>query len=87
MTLEEFAIKHLTDNGMFDAQAKQVIESVKSAKENEAMQGRWNDDSEGYPSSMMGVLIYTVNNHAVEYIDKNCPKAWFRPIFAGGVPA
>lgn len=49
MTLQEKMKSMLTERGMFDDMADEVLERVKAAPENEAMIGRWHDDIEGYP--------------------------------------
>jgi hypothetical protein len=81
MTFKDKAQQMLTECGMFDNQADAVIERVIAAPENEAMRGRWNDDTEGYPPVMFNVLWLTVKRHALEYIEETCPQAWFKPMF------
>jgi hypothetical protein len=82
MTISKFSTDYLVNNGFFPDQAERVFEQVKQDKSNEAMTNRWNDEVDGYPKSMQSVLIYTLNRNAVEWIDANCPQAWFREIFA-----
>jgi len=71
----------LFNSGLFDAQIDAVMERVKAAPENEAMQGRWNDDASGYPPPLLNVAWFSVKHHALGYIDETCPQAWFRPLF------
>ena len=40
------------------------------------------DNADGYPTTMMAVLIVGINTEAVRWIDENLPKAWYRPMFA-----
>lgn len=82
MTFESKAIEYLYQNGMFEDQAKAVVEIAKAAPENEPMKGRWQDDIEGYPPTMLQVLALSLDSAAVEWIDANLPHAWFRPMFA-----
>ena len=85
MTFEKLAYDHLFNNGMFENDAKKVIELAKKDEVlGDAMKGRWSDDTEGYPPFMKNVFIVSLNSVAVKYIDENMPKAWFRPVFAGG---
>jgi len=81
-TIESKITKILVSKGLFPEQAAQVMELVKAAPENESMQGRWSDAPEGYPDFMMGALVVSVNSYALEWIDANKPRAWFRPMFA-----
>lgn len=81
MTFEQFMRERLTNSGMFPNQVNAVVERVKAAPENEAMAQRWNDDVSGYPSQMLGIAWLTAKRHALAYIDAECPKAWFRPLF------
>lgn len=85
MTFKEKAIDLMFSNGMFEADAKTVFETIKAAPENEAMADRWNDDIDGYPPEMINVLWFTVKRHALAYIDATCPQAWFRPMFTSEV--
>lgn len=82
MTVEEKLKKMLIDHGMFEDQAVAVMELVKADKVNESMENRWNDEAAGYPPRLFVALWMSVSNHALEYIDEKCPKAWFRPMFA-----
>lgn len=83
MTFRQKAIELLYSNGMFREDAEKVVQNVIAHPSNEAMQGRWDDDIAGYPPQMLNVLWFTVKSFAVEWIDENCPQAWFRPLFAG----
>lgn len=63
MTFEEKITQLLVENGLFDDQAKEIMELVKADQANEAMQNRWNDDTEGYPGSVLAVLWVGVKNN------------------------
>lgn len=82
MTIEETLVEMLVDCGMFDSDAKAVMERVKADKGNEAMSMRWRDGIEGYPEQLLAVLWLSTKRHAVEWIDDNIPLAWYRPMFA-----
>ena len=81
MTIEEKIKKWLINQGMFVDQAEAVMEMVKINQVNEAMAGRWNDVAEGYPDVIFTIVLASVKDAALEYIDTNCPQAWFRPMF------
>lgn len=78
MNFEEKIKELLFNHGMFENQANAVI---KIMKEDKAMVNRWNDDTGEYPDSVLNVLWLSVKAAALEYIDENCPLAWFRSLF------
>jgi hypothetical protein len=53
----------------------------KEDKRNESFEGRWGEDENAYPKEIFDLLWKAVRIDALEWIDKNCPKAWYRPIF------
>lgn len=86
MTFEDKLKELLVGNGLFDNQADEVVIIVKNAPENDIMAQRWNDRVEDYPPMMVNILWFTAKRHALEYIDANCPQAWFRPMFVDKDP-
>ena len=82
MTLKESVLEFLVSNGMFPEQAEQVFDLVKSAPENDAMLARWNDQQDAYPDVIMKMALLSAKEKAVEWIDENLPRAWYRPMFA-----
>lgn len=83
MTIEAKIKSLLVNHGLFENMAEKVIEAVKEAPENEAMQGRWGEDESAYPPAITALGWLSAKRHAVAIIDKECPKHWARPIFAG----
>ena len=81
MTIEDKIREMLVEHGMFENDAAAVVETMKADEANEPMAHRWNDNIEDYPPSILVVLWMEARNVALEYIDANCPKAWFRPMF------
>lgn len=71
----------LEQNGMFDSQAKAVMQSMLEGEADSSMAQRWTDDPDAYPPVMLNVLWVTCASYALKYIDKHCPQAWFRPCF------
>ena len=65
---------------MFDSQAVQVVEHVKAYQP--SMASLWNQSVSGYPETVRTALVISLRSSAVEWIDNNLPKAWFRPMFA-----
>lgn len=41
----------------------------------------WDDTVDGYPPQLLAVLWLGVRRAAVDWIDENLPKAWYRPMF------
>lgn len=56
MTIQEKLAKMLFDRGMFPDEATKIVDQLKALPQNEAMQGRWNDQADGYPNSIITVL-------------------------------
>lgn len=81
MTIEERIKEWLYNHGMFEDQADAVVKAMKTDEANVAMVNRWGDDVEDYLDSLMVVLLVAAKHAALEYIDANCPRAWFRPMF------
>ena len=81
MNIKDDLKKFLCDNGLFEDMADQVMESIIGDPANEAMQGRWEESIEFYPSQLIEVLRDSAKYHALRWIDSNLPKAWFRPMF------
>lgn len=82
MTWRQFAEEFCFERGMFEDQAKAVVDTVIESDKNGAMAHRWSDDIEGYPPQMKAVIAASVKAHALRWIDEHCPQAWFRPVFA-----
>jgi len=86
MNFYELGIKELTSRGMFDNQAKEVMDRVVEDSKNKdsannSMNSRWTDDIDGYPAPMKVVIYMGIEPIALEYIKEKIPEAWFRPMF------
>lgn len=87
MTIREWAEDYCFQRGMFPAQAKAVIDQYAASNEGKPIEGRWHDATEGYPPQLRALLAMGIDRAAVEWIDANLPKAWFRPMFVpNGIP-
>lgn len=86
MTFEETARDMMYQRGMFDNMIDAVMPTIIAAPENEAMAQRWHDQVSDYPPMMKNILWLTVKNHALEYIEKECPQAWFKAAFGEAKP-
>jgi hypothetical protein len=83
-TIRQWAERYLYERGMFPDQAKAVVDAVEA--DNEPMKGRWNHATDGYPHPLLAVLTFAIDAAAVEWIDANLPRAWYRSIFAHEEP-
>lgn len=83
MTIEKYLRDRLEQHGMFPEQAEKVVSEYKTLPYSEAMEGRWGHEVEGYPASLLGILIVGTFDHAVKWTEENCPKAWFLPLLRG----
>lgn len=79
MTIRERLNKLLQEQGMFPEGARAVMDAVTQA--NSPMDGRWDDQEDGYPKVIMGALWLSVCDEAVKWIDAHYPKAWYRSMF------
>jgi hypothetical protein len=81
MTIEDKIKEMLVGRGMFDGQAAEVMKIVKAKDIHESMMHRWDDNMEDYSQALLVVLWASAKATALEYIDAECPLAWFRPMF------
>lgn len=81
MTIREWAVDYCVQRGMFDDEAKAVVEKAIAAKENEAMKGRWNDLTSDYPKPLLMVLTLSIRSAALAHIEQTCPQAWYKSLF------
>jgi len=81
MTFEDKIKEMLSAHGLFENQALAIVKMTKADKINKPMLERWRDEVEDYPQIILALLWSSAKRAALEYIDANCPKAWFRPLF------
>lgn len=81
MTIRQWAEKYCFENGMFEKDAKAVVEMAIADKENEAMERRWDEPIDGYPPQLLAVLTMSINQAAIKHIEENCPQAWYKAMF------
>ena len=83
MTVQEKFKTMLVGRGMFDSQADQVIEAFKiEVKDMVKDYGMtWNRPSSEYPDFIYTVLMIPLFRCAIDWIDANLPRAWYRSMF------
>lgn len=83
MTTKERLIKMVVDKGMFEVQATKVIDLAISKIDDliPDYKTTWDGPADGYPDTMYAVWNMTVTEVAKEWIEENCPDAWFKHMF------
>ena len=81
MAIEEKIKELLASNGLSSRQCDEVLQLLKDDEANAPMKDRWTDNVDDYLPSVIDVLWIGAKDKALEYIDENCPQAWFRPMF------
>lgn len=83
MTWTELCVKFIYENGVFEEDAKKIVEVAKGHKLfAETMKSRWNDKVSDYPEVMKGVILISLKSVALEWIEANQPQAWYKAMFA-----
>ena len=81
MTTKERLIHELQQLGLSERQAQQIFQI---AYDKEFSKGdykvTWDRPASEYPDIAYPVLMHALKRHALEYVDKHCPLAWFRPL-------
>jgi len=67
---------------MFPEDIKQIIDGWLETDTGKPMAGRLDDEAAGYPPTLLPVCWMSLSHYTVEWIDKNCPQHWARPMFA-----
>jgi len=83
MTVREKLESMLIENGMFETQAKEVME-IAIPELNELVENyqiTFNRPSSEYPNVIYNILFLAVKPIALKWIDENKPMAWFRSTF------
>lgn len=83
MTTREKFESMLVKNGMFESQAKKVMDiAIPELKElYSANDITFDRPSEEYPSVLYSIIFIAIKPIALKWIEQNCPQAWFKPMF------
>jgi hypothetical protein len=70
---------------MFESQADAVLEQAIPVVDSlvEDYEITWDRPVEEYPEVMLPLIYVVISEEALKWIDSHCPRAWFRPLFAG----
>tara|TARA_R110002020_G_scaffold408587_1_gene618414 strand:+ start:176 stop:427 length:252 start_codon:yes stop_codon:yes gene_type:complete len=75
-TVRDYILKRFTEMGMSEEQVNHVIEYCKENCETDI-----DFNAQRYEGFLMSILFTTVKTYALEWISKNIPQAWFKPMF------
>ena len=81
MTLRAYFEARLFEHGLFESEATAVMDKAEKDSSLEAMQRRWADDTEAYPSQLLAACWLSVKRCAAEWLEANKPKHWALPVF------
>ena len=83
MTAKEKLKKMLVERGMFDNQADAVLEEAIPAIESLTPDYKitWDRPASEYSDAIYNVMWLPLRDAAKDWIAKNTPQAWYRPMF------
>jgi len=81
MTILDFLKYRLIDNFVPPHGADEILKRVQEDPGNEGMRGRWTDHAEGNPPQLLSTLWLSTQKKALQWIDENCPQAFYRVMF------
>lgn len=83
MTVHEKLISMLVSQGMFEEQAKEVMELAKPKliALADGYDIKFESPENNYPAIIYPIWFMTIRRVALEWIKTNKPQAWYRPMF------
>lgn len=81
MTVSEWCRAQLKKNGMSQDQAEACLSLFVKSDLAEPMLGRFEQELDQFVNVELAALVGNLKLFALEWIDENCPRAWFRPMF------
>lgn len=82
-TVKERCTEMLTQRGMTDSKAEQVLE-IAIPKINELVSGytiTWDSNSSDYPDQIYMAIWLSLQEEALDWINANEPNAWYKSMF------
>ncbi len=80
MKIREVILSHLQNHGLFENEAKAILDRYINGM-GESMKNRLDDDESAYPKSVLLAVMPGINHTAVTWIDDNAPMHWVRAMF------
>jgi hypothetical protein len=83
MTTREKLEEMLVHNGMFDTQAKKVMDIAIPELNNilDDYTITFDRPASEYPNAIYTILFLYIKPIALKWIEENCPLAWYKPMF------
>lgn len=81
MTIEQKLTDLLIKRGMNSTDAQAVMSEFKPQGYNKALQMRWDESADNYPSVIFASITVALFDTTVRWIDQNKPEAWYRGNF------
>jgi len=81
MTFKENILQYLRDTIYFEEDINAIWKIVESHKGLQDMAGRWNDRTEGYPSTMPSIILAWANRITLDWLKKEKPEHFLIPLF------
>tara|TARA_R110000822_G_scaffold211230_5_gene346842 strand:- start:752 stop:1015 length:264 start_codon:yes stop_codon:yes gene_type:complete len=78
-TVEQSLLSYLQKNGMSEDQSKLVILDCK--EEMKHTFNNWDSLMDVYSTQLQHLLICSIKPIALNWLNNNKPKAWFKPMF------
>jgi len=86
LTTQEKFQKMLYDYGLFEDQAHEVVEYVKPfITTTGGYKITWDRPADEYPEVVYGAVFIFMAPYVIEWAGKNCPDAWWIPMFRAEV--
>jgi len=80
MTVRTWAQDYCFERGMFENDAKAVVDSVVATFKDE-IDLKWDDPVDAYPEELYAAIALWLNQKAIEWIETNRPRAWYKACF------
>lgn len=81
MRFHDKMLQELQNHGLWEDEAKAVLDAVKFAPTSEPFVGRWRDEVEDYPPVVWNLLWIGAKKEAARWLAENKPEHWARPMF------
>lgn len=82
-TIRQYLVKRLVSNGCSEKQATEIISIAEPSLQSlvEGYHFTLDSNVDSYPKVIYDILFVSIKPIALEYIEKNIPMAWFKPMF------
>jgi len=83
MTIEQKIRKLLEEHGLWPEKNVDAVMKIYKETHPEIEDKVWSEPESAYPPQMIAVIWAGMCHTVVEWIDENCPQAFYRPMFTG----